>query len=815
MLEHFETRWEKITFLGFCTCFAAVVAITAASVALQVGRPSPGFVIWQNLVVPAIGTPGWPGIQAGIPLRSSLVAVDNVPVRRANEVQAIVRRLPVGTPVRYSFARAGARETFTIPTVRLGWRHVLPAYSAYVLAGLAFLGTALTVFYIRSHQPAARAGLALGTTLGLVCILALDVLSAAWLQRLYFCCESLMPAALLHFALAFPEEKDALRRHPRLLWVVYAAFLPLAFAQNVLITGDPALHLRINGWTYTATAAAGLLLIVSLVHTYVRSANPLARQQAKVVLAGGIFAAALPSLGLLSITLLEQEIPINFLAPFFLVYPLSIGYAIVRHDLFGVDRFLRLGVVYVALTIVIFLAYTGVVLGVQSWLGAEERLPRSVVPMYLVVVLLVFDPLRSRIQVLVDRLFYRQAYSYRRTVEATSRALASVLNTEEIARTVLETLTGVMAIEWAVIMLLGDEDNEQHAYGSPYAHAHAVAAAFAPGDPALAAAAMSDRPLHKYVDPPAKSRTSFEPFAALGATLVLPIRFRRRALGVAVLGEKRSGAFYSDGDLELFDTLINQAALAFTNAHAYEVIARTQRDLVDAERLAAVGELASAVAHGIRNPLAGIRASAQVAREDLDPGDARADLGESLDDIVAETNRLEQRVRSILDIARPLNLRLVEQDLNACLQACAEGARARLPQTVRLSVDLDPSLPAVPFDPVRITEVLETIVVNAVEAMDGDGRIAIRSRLDQSNAVDTAAVVSVSDTGPGMDVETQIRVFDLFYTTKPSGTGVGLAMAKRLIERQGGTLTLISAPGEGATFDIRIPIRTGVRPTTV
>jgi len=95
--------------------------------------------------------------------------------------------------------------------------------------------------------------------------------------------------------------------------------------------------------------------------------------------------------------------------------------------------------------------------------------------------------------------------------------------------------------------------------------------------------------------------------------------------------------------------------------------------------------------------------------------------------------------------------------------------------------------------------------VNAVEAMQGTGAIRLRAALEPGPGAGPDAVVAVSDTGPGLEAEAQRRVFDLFYTTKRSGTGVGLAMAKRLVERQGGSITVDSVAGAGATFRVRLP----------
>ena len=776
--------------------------LSLASVATQLQRPWPGFAVWSNLVVPAIGSEDWPGIRAGIPLRTVLVAADGQPLRDAAQLRALVDRHPADTAIAYTFARNGDTRTVTVPTAVLRWNDALPAYAGYLLAGLAFFSTALIVLHFRPRLPAARASLALGAVLGGAMVLALDLFSARWLERLYFVAESLMPAALLHFALCFPEERAIVRRHPALRWLVYLPFVPLAVAQNVALRGDPELHLRLNDWAYTLTACAGLVTFASLLHSFVAARSPLARQQAKVVLAGVTAAAFFPSLGLLAITVFGLQIPMNLLAPFFLCYPLSIAYAIGRHDLFNVDRVLRLGVAYGAISALVVLSYGVLVLGFAALTGGNRQLPTGVVPVYLFAVVVLFHPLQVRIQKLVDRLFFRQVYSYRGTVEATSRVLATARHTDAIADTVLTTLTGVMQIDWAVLALR-HPGTAPRTFAAPPAAGVRPAAALA--DDALLEQLARGPRLFAAVD---GLRSSTGPAAGaaarlgdLGIALVLPLRFRDEALGVVLLGGKRSGAYYSGDDLDLLATLMHQTALALTNARAYEVIGETQAELVRAERFAAVGELASAVAHGIRNPLAGIRGVAQVAREDV-ADDSR--LARDLDMVMAEADRLEKRVRTILDLSRPQVVQIASGDLRRVLGELAEAVRHRLPAGVRLDLDLSADLPPALFDAARLDEVVETIILNAVEAMGGRGTIHISAHSANGAEPPAQVAIAIADSGPGIPANAIDRVFDLFYTTKSSGTGVGLAMARRLIEHQGGTITAASPPGGGAVFTINL-----------
>ncbi|MBY0278525.1 GAF domain-containing protein [Candidatus Binatia bacterium] len=809
VLERFPNRAHRLVFEALVVLFAAAVVVAVASTTMLVGRASPGFVVWRNLVVPSIGADDWPGMQAGVPMRTVLRTVDGAPVADAAELRRRIGALPPGTVVTYTFARDDETQEVRVPTSRWRWRDLLPVYLPYLLEGMVLLATALVIEVFRPGDVAARAGAMLSGSAGLMLVLALDLFSAGWVQRVYFLVESLVPATLFDFGMSFPEPRRFVRARPWLRPLLYAAFLALGVAQNVLLDRDPEAHLVANDLVYGLAALAGLLAVVSLVATLVRSRNPLARQQVQVVLAGVVLAALIPALGLIAILALGATIPMNALTPFLLLFPLSIGYAVARHDLFAVDRYLRLGLSYAALTVIVFGSYAGFVVTGELWLG--HRLPSVLVPLYVLLMMLFLNPLRERIQRTVDRLFYRQRYDYRGTVESTSRALTTYLESDRIAATVLATLVDDVAVAWAVLVMIEDDDPPK-AYARPPEDAARVLALL-DADPALLARiATLARPVRRLEHASGGSDAALAGalrFAdAAGARLLLPLQFEGKPLGVLVVGEKLSGALFSDEDMQLLHTLAHQAALALTNARAYEIIRRTRDELVQAERLAAIGEMSAALAHGIRNPVAGIRLFAELARDDL--GD-RPQLASTMTDIIAESDRLERRVRSVLDIARPLEVKVHPGDLGALLATLADELRQRAPGAITLALTVDDdaraALAHTLFDAHALRECLETIVVNAFEALGGGGgHVALHASLDRFDDGRAAARVDVADDGPGMDEATSRRVFELFFTTKRSGTGVGLAMAKRLIERQGGTIDVTTAAGRGTTFRIRLAV---------
>jgi signal transduction histidine kinase len=217
-----------------------------------------------------------------------------------------------------------------------------------------------------------------------------------------------------------------------------------------------------------------------------------------------------------------------------------------------------------------------------------------------------------------------------------------------------------------------------------------------------------------------------------------------------------------------------------------------QDQLVAAERLAAFGEVTAAAAHGLSNPLAAIRASAQVALLD-----AEGPVREQLLRIVADTDRLRERMRALLDLGRPVESRAVPATLDAAVGSALGPVRARsTTQGVRLDVDIPPDLPKVRLDPARFEEALLCLVGNALDAMPAGGTLRLAAA-----PISGDVELRVEDTGPGMPPATLARAFEPFFSTKPRGTGLGLALARKLLEATGARLSLESgSAGTRATI---------------
>ncbi len=227
---------------------------------------------------------------------------------------------------------------------------------------------------------------------------------------------------------------------------------------------------------------------------------------------------------------------------------------------------------------------------------------------------------------------------------------------------------------------------------------------------------------------------------------------------------------------------------------------RTQAQLVQSEKLASIGEMAAAVAHGLRNPLASLRAAAQVVRRHPESPSS----SEHLDAIIEEVDRLDRRISHLLSFSRPAPFRPTNESVprlvEALLPAFAEQLREH---GVKLAVEIPPSLPEVRVDPMQVEQVLVELVSNALDAMPAGGRLHIGATVSDAAAGPEVAI-EVSDTGSGIPDNVLPSVCEPFFTTRPEGTGLGLAIAKRYAEQNGGRLEITSRPG-ATTVRVLLP----------
>jgi len=233
-------------------------------------------------------------------------------------------------------------------------------------------------------------------------------------------------------------------------------------------------------------------------------------------------------------------------------------------------------------------------------------------------------------------------------------------------------------------------------------------------------------------------------------------------------------------------------------AESAESLARIRARLAESEKRAAIGELSTAVAHEVRNPLGVIRSAAQSLAETAADDEAKQACGF----IVTEIDRLSNVVTSLLALARPLTLERRSVDVTEiCGRARLLASEVLRRRDVTLVDHVPSGLPALEADPDLLCQVVLGLVVNAADASPASSAIDL-----EASAKERQVEIAVTDRGPGVPAELREKVFEPFFTTRTSGVGLGLAIARRIIEAHHGKIDVVPNPeGAGARFFVRLP----------
>ena len=224
-----------------------------------------------------------------------------------------------------------------------------------------------------------------------------------------------------------------------------------------------------------------------------------------------------------------------------------------------------------------------------------------------------------------------------------------------------------------------------------------------------------------------------------------------------------------------------------------------QTQMSRAEHFATLGELAAGLAHEIRNPLAGIAGVIEIVSRDLPPGSPARSVIKDAKEEAVQINRI---LTDLLETARPKPPQFQVKDIGATVEHAVLFARQQaITKRITIEWNNDEEIPAVDHDPHQINQVLLNLLLNAIQSMDQPGTIYVTLRRDKD-----AALITVADQGKGIAPETLPNIFRPFFTTKGHGTGLGLSLARRIVESHRGTISVRSEVGKGTQFVIRLPI---------
>ncbi|MCY1033669.1 ATP-binding protein [Corallococcus sp. BB11-1] len=434
------------------------------------------------------------------------------------------------------------------------------------------------------------------------------------------------------------------------------------------------------------------------------------------------------------------------------------------------------------------------------------------------VILILLDPLRTKVEEMVVRIFFRERFALLGTLGALRVRMTAVIEISELARVVLDALHETGRVTHASVYLMAEDRPGYLLLDSrgplpvpllDTAAARGVLFAVASGQKAVLLENVERRISvmrvqavegKRFRDELKRLNDTRAALLQMRAGISVPLMSNDRVIGFLNLWDERVPEAYASDEIALILEVSERMATVLENSKLYEKI--RERD-----RLAALGEMAAGLAHEIRNPLGAIKGAAQC----LDPKKLPGEDGEFLDVIVEEVNRLNGVVTAFLDYSRPLKQSFGPTDLNEVVTRTMRLIQNDMPATAELAVELDLRLPRADGDAEQLKQVLINLVQNAVQAMGNQkGCITVRTEKperfgDLRSAGGEFVEVRVSDNGPGIPLDQQPHIFVPFFTTKQKGTGLGLAISQRIVKNHGGTISVQSKVGEGTAFIIRLP----------
>ena len=297
------------------------------------------------------------------------------------------------------------------------------------------------------------------------------------------------------------------------------------------------------------------------------------------------------------------------------------------------------------------------------------------------------------------------------------------------------------------------------------------------------------------------------------ALVAIPLICREELVGAAVLDDTRGPRPFPPESVARAQAALNQVALCVVNARLYESqrqsyaeLAEARAEIVRSERLAGLGELSAMVAHEVRNPLGAIFNAVSM----LSPMVMQPEAKQMLEVVQQEGERLNNMVTDLLHYARPASLNLQPEELGAVIQESLALAHLDLADQrsgqVSVQVELAADLPPVPMDRRMMCQALVNVLHNGAQAMPAGGPIEVRATLEGRDG-HAGVRIDIRDAGPGIAPELRHRIFEPFFTTKAQGTGLGLALVKRILTDHGGDVRVSSPAGGGTTVTFKLPVQ--------
>jgi signal transduction histidine kinase len=595
-------------------------------------------------------------------------------------------------------------------------------------------------------------------------------------------------------------------------YAVSLTFLILDFTPLFIKDVGPILSFRyygIPGTLYPFYAVSFISIIAYSHYILIRrfkSSGGQTRNQIKYLL----FAAIIGFVGGASTFFPNFNIEVYPFGPYLVsAYVLVFSYAIAKHRLMDINIVLKKGTTYILLLVTLFVpSFLLILLGQKIFFYKISYLFSAVMAALLFLVTLFFYRIKPQTEKMVEQFLFKNRYDYRETLGNFSKAMVSILDLQSLSRRIFETITQTMGVEKGSLFLW----NEEKAGYSLFESKNICMTASTPHIP-------KDDPLPHYLQKMGEiiireelaKRANIQPLkdivnkmSRLEAEVTIPFISKGQLVGMINLGYKFTKDIYSHEDIELLTTLANQTAIAIENARLYEDLKRSKSYIRRADRLASLGTLTAGLAHEIRNPLVAIKTLTQLLPERLDDEEFRSQF---LKIASGEVDRISSLVNELLDFARPSDPKWELEDVNTILDGMilliSTETKKKLITIIKSYAS---NLPPAQIDREQIKQVILNILLNAIDATSENGKITVKTRSFIKPGGEPYVQIEFTDTGCGIPGEHLEDIFNPFFTTKATGSGLGLSISNQIVQDHKGYIDVESQLEKGSSFFINLPV---------
>jgi signal transduction histidine kinase len=767
-----------------------------------------------------------------------LIAVNGVPfvwaLRRGNAW------LKVGVPNTYLIEKPDGRritvDLVPVPIAETAMPGITAIHMLVLLVAVIYLVIGGAVWWLKPDRSEAWALVLFCSAMAVQLATTTQTNLIAWAWPRVLVNLPLIGATTFHLFTTYPIEPGWIVRHRRIQLLPYGAAIALGIFSLLEepLGLPPGLMMSASFFFTMGLFVASLAILGAERH---RHREGVLRDHADVMFWGAVVSFIPIFVVLLAQWAFKTPYPYYITLLWAFLFPVAVGYGIVRKQLFDVRWMAKSSAAYGAATLAITGVFAFLITFADTLVSRLNVNLRWFQVSFLFVAILLFNPLRNRMQDLVDRFFDRDRAAYRVAVREISEAMVSMLSLSEIADRILLALTDTMGVERAMVLLVDEEGARLRPMATR-------------GDWDLGATDTdipSDHPIWKqlWMRREELTRVDFDDerdaenreacrdiFDTLEVELLVPILYGVDLLGVIAVGRKLSGDRLVNDDRLLLRTLANQSSIAIENAKAFDEIAtlnenlearveertaelrQTQAQLLQAEKMKSLGQLVAGVAHELNNPIGFVHANLQLLDEFVKklmdgPRDASEAerIAESITKLLSRSREGTERVKKIVQDLRTFSrmdqAELQEVDLHEEIDRTLALMEPRLKNRIEVERDYG-RLPRVTCYAGQLNQVFLNLLVNACDAIEGPGHIRVRTR-----PIPDGVRIEIRDDGAGISEEVQSRIFDPFFTTKPigDGTGLGLSLSHGIIERHDGRISVASTPGRGTTFTVELPLQ--------